>query len=123
MYSSTIRPLIPSFNEGTHCQALSNVFLSWSGRTLNQSEISNIISREFSVASNKKIRTSCTVLRKSVVATMLESDIGTTNEHDLVSLMKHSNAMQKRIYDDVQSSDLDMVRMSKLVWKFIKTVT
>lgn len=113
-----IRPLIPSFNMKTHSHATSNVFLSWSGRALNQSEISNIISNEFSVGANKKLRTSCTILRKSVVSIILELHLGSTNERDLASLMKHSDTMQKRTYD-VRSSDRNMARMSNLVWKIM----
>lgn len=93
-----IRPLIQSFEETRHGHPTLNVFLSWSGRTLNQSQLSNIISSELSTSSNKASRTSCMVLRKSVVSTMLESDIGASNERGLANLMKHYDAMQKRTY-------------------------
>ena len=113
-----IRPLIPNFEKMRHSHPTLNVFLSWSGRTLTQSQVSNIISCELSASSNKASRTSCTVLRKSVVSTMLESDLGASNERDLANLMKHSDAMQKRTYD-VRCSDRNMARMSNLVWKFM----
>lgn len=111
-----IRPLIPNFEHSKHGNRSSNVFLTWKGQPLNQSQLANIITTEMAKVAMKKSRTNCTVMRKSIVCLMLQSNLGAWNEQDLASLMKHSEHMQKRTYD-VRCSDRNMARMSNLVWK------
>lgn len=116
VYIEKIRPLIPNFDKRKHDALTSNVFISWNGRTLNQSEISNIVSTEITAATKKTSRTSCTVMRKSVVTIIVGMKMGVSTNINLAKLMKHSPAMQTNTYD-VGCSDSNMAKMSNLVWK------
>ena len=109
-YVTKIRP------EVVKSKAVDDVFVTWSGRPLNQSEVANIITSELMVATGRDKRSSCTVMRKSIVSILLQLDLGARTEKDLASLMKHSQGMQRRTYD-LRVADKNMARMSNLVFK------
>lgn len=110
-YINNIRSKILDLSADTE-----DVFVSWKGRPLTQSDVANIITVELTCAVERDLRVSCTIMRKSIVSILLQMDLGVNNEQDLASLMKHSDTMQKRTYD-VRVADQNMARMSNLVYK------
>lgn len=111
-YIYKIRSCIPGIS------GVDQVFITSKGRPINQSELANILSKEMIDAVGRENRTTCTIIRKSVVSILLKGDLGSKNEADLASLMKHSLRMQKQIYD-VRNSNTNMARMSGLVLKML----
>lgn len=94
------------------------VFISWTGRPLDQSQVANIVTVELTMAVGGDVRSSCTLMRKSIVSLVLQMDLGVRNEQDLATLMKHSERMQKSTYN-VSVTDNNMARMSRLVFNVI----
>lgn len=92
------------------------VFITWSGREMSQSEVANVITRELIRAGGRDVRSSCTIMRKSIVSILLQMNLGARTEQDLASLMKHSQNMQKKTYD-IRVADNAMAKMSGLVFK------
>lgn len=97
---------------------LDHVFITSKCRPINQSELANILTKEMLHVVGRKKRTTCTLIRKSIVSIMLKGDMGAGNETDLAALMKHSEWMQKNVYD-VRRSDTNMARMGGLVFKVV----
>ena len=110
-YICKIRPSI----EGS--DHIDEVFITSNAKSINQSELANILTKEMEVVLGQEgRRVSCTLIRKSIVSIVLQGNVGTKNETDLASLMKHSQWMQKNIYD-LRLADSNMARMSGLVFK------
>ena len=93
-YIENIRPAAEDENATENNMV---VFLSWKGRALKQSHVSNIATRELNKARGCGKRASCTLVRKSTVTKILPMGLGSKNEQDLARLMKHSEVMQKRV--------------------------
>lgn len=110
-YIENVRPRVPSQFKDEEA-----VFITWTGRQMSQSEIANVITRELIRAGGRNIRTSCTMMRKSIVSLLLQMDLGARTEQDLAALMKHSQTMQKKTYD-IRVADNAMAKMSGLVFK------
>ncbi len=111
-YVEQIRPHIDKSSEQEQ------VFISWTGRPLDQSQVANIVTVELTMAVGGDVRSSCTLMRKSIVSLVLQMNLGARNERDLATLMKHSERMQKHTYN-LAVADNNMARMSRLVFKVI----
>lgn len=114
-YIENIRSRIPNLDPTT----TEDVFVTWNGRPLVGSEVANIISVELcSAIEDRENRGSCTIIRKSIVSILLSMGLGDENERDLARLMKHTQGMQRNVYD-VSCADPNMARMSNLVKKIM----
>jgi len=112
-YIDNIRSRVPAGSIDSEA-----VFITWSGRQMSQSEVANVITIELLRAGGRNIRTSCTMMRKSIVSVLLQMDLGARTEQDLASLMKHSQTMQKKTYD-IRVADNAMAKMSGMVFKIM----
>lgn len=93
-----------------------DVFVTFPGKSMNQSLLANAITKELADANcgREKLRTSATTIRKYVVSKTLDMDLGTEVEKGLAELMKHSDKMQKTYYN-LSNRDKQMAKMSTFV--------